>query len=100
MTSRPWFLFQIPLPPGVVASRCYVPADTEAEAREKLAKNSYKGAPVHEWPCLGSRWASRERLFVRNSGAAAPVSEVDWDSLDRFDELHAADLAEFGSYSM
>lgn len=61
--DRPWFLFQLPLPPGVVASRCYVQADTEAEAREKLARESYKGAPVHEWPCLGSRWCARERLF-------------------------------------
>lgn len=55
---RLWFVFELP------TSRAYVPADTEAAARAALTANSYKGAPVASWPCVGSFDASRQRLVT------------------------------------
>lgn len=54
--ERAWWIFRLP---EAIAT---VPADTEEQARVKLAATCYKGAPVHEWPCVGSRWASREAV--------------------------------------
>lgn len=56
LDERPWFVFALP------ASTAYVPATTEAEARRRLVADSYTGAPVHTWPCVGSRFTSRESL--------------------------------------
>lgn len=56
MNPRPWWTFRLPL--AIV----HVPADTELQARTRLAATCYRGAPVDAWSCLGSRWAGREAI--------------------------------------
>lgn len=56
MNPRPWWIFRLP------ESVAHVPAETELAARSVLARHCYPGAPVDAWPCLGSRWAGRERI--------------------------------------
>lgn len=56
LTERPWFAFQLP---GGVS---YAPGATEERARNVVRKNSYENAPVDSWPCVGSRFCSREAL--------------------------------------
>lgn len=63
----PWFVFALP---HAVA---YVPAATEAAARALLRRDAYKGAPVDAWPCVGSRFTTREALaaeLTRKAGGA------------------------------
>jgi hypothetical protein len=56
LEERPWFVFAKPL------AMVYVPAATEEEARRKLVANCYDDAPVDDWPCVGSRFTSRQAL--------------------------------------
>lgn len=56
LDERPWFVFQLP---GGVS---YAPGATEEDARKVIVRNSYDKAPVHAWPCIGSRFTSRELL--------------------------------------
>lgn len=60
--DRAWWVFDVPL--GAVA---YVPANTEDDARRLLARHSYPNAPVHAWPCVGSRWTSRAALVAETA---------------------------------
>lgn len=59
--ERTWFRFSLPLMKrndgardAVIFIEAFVPAETEEEAREVLAKNCYDGAPVASWPILGT----------------------------------------------
>lgn len=56
LDERPWFVFQLP------SAVSYAPGATEADARAVIRKNSYDRAPVDSWPCIGSRFTSRELL--------------------------------------
>lgn len=51
-----WWVFELP------HAIAYVPASGEKAARDALVRDCYKGAPVHEWPLLGTLHASREAL--------------------------------------
>ena len=62
MNERAWWIFHLPTSPGIVKAILHVPADTEAQAREAMRRPCYKGAPVDSWPCVGSRWATREAV--------------------------------------
>lgn len=57
LIERPWFVFSLS-----ASATAYVPAPTEEQARRQMIASSYKDAPVHEWPCIGSRFTSRESL--------------------------------------
>lgn len=57
LIEREWWVFA--MPHGVLA---YVPAGSEAVAREVLANMCYRHAPVADWPLTGTRVACRERL--------------------------------------
>lgn len=54
--ERARWVFRLP------EATCYVPAGSEEAARKALVANSYKGAPVHEWPLLSTRVTSRNAL--------------------------------------
>ncbi|MFI5302871.1 MAG: hypothetical protein ACHREM_32680 [Polyangiales bacterium] len=47
------------LPSGATSN---VPAHDEDAARVVLARESYKDAPIHEWPCIGYKRSSRLRV--------------------------------------
>jgi len=55
--ERAWWVFR--LPHEAVA---FVPANTEKDARDLLADICYRDAPVNEWPCSCSRWATRAAI--------------------------------------
>ncbi len=56
LDERAWWVFRMP------EATVYVPAQTEAKARNALASNSYKGAPVDSWPLKWTRICSRQAL--------------------------------------
>jgi hypothetical protein len=56
LIERAWFVFRLP------EATSYAPGDTEDEARAVVRRNSYDKAPVDSWPCIGSRFCSREAL--------------------------------------
>lgn len=56
LEERTWWVFKLP------EATSYVPANSEAEARAKMRKNSYEKAPVHTWPLIGTRFTSRQVL--------------------------------------
>lgn len=63
--ERAWWVFRLP------EATAYVPAATEAAARAAIERDAYKGAPVDSWPCVGSRFTSREMLsaeLLRKAG--------------------------------
>ena len=55
---RLWWVFR--LPSGALS---HVPSDSEEEARKVLRRNSYEKAPIEEWPCLGTKEATREEVY-------------------------------------
>jgi hypothetical protein len=76
-TERPWFCFQLP------DAISFAPGATEDDARDVMRKNSYAGAPVDSWPCLGSRFCSREALTrslmrPRATDSVSPAPEARW----------------------
>ena len=68
LEERAWWIFRLPGSPGVEAT-AYVPAESEETAREHMRRSSYKDAPVHDWPLIGTRFTSRDRLHARRSAA-------------------------------
>jgi hypothetical protein len=62
MNERAWWSFRIVTGAGAPGSIAHVPAETELQARTVLERNQYEGAPVDAYPCLGSRFTTRERL--------------------------------------
>lgn len=72
MNEEPWFIFKLPASGCVRLAIAHVPAPSEEQARRQLSASCYKGAPVHEWPCIGSRFCSRDALtrsMLRKRGA-------------------------------
>jgi hypothetical protein len=66
--ERPWFVFALP-----GGTTTYVPASSEEEARAALGRDCYRGAPVHIWPLLCTRYTSRETLraqFLKRAAAS------------------------------
>lgn len=64
--SRYWWAFALP------ESIAWVPAFSEAGAREVLTRNSYQGAPVYAWPLVATRVTTRAALAATNLGTGLP----------------------------
>lgn len=68
LEERAWWVFALP------ESTSYVPANSESEARRRLAATSYKGAPVHLWPLVATRVTSRQALVASLMKSPSPTS--------------------------
>lgn len=69
LDEQPWFVFRLP------EATAYVPASSEERARRQLVASSYKSAPVASWPCIGSRYASRQALVRALLRPRAPAHQ-------------------------
>lgn len=56
LEEREWWVFQLP------AATSYVPARSEAEARDSLRRTAYEKAPIETWPLVATRVCSRQAL--------------------------------------
>lgn len=53
---RWWFVFQLP------EALSFVPAKDPSDARERIRRSSYPGAPIEKWPIVRAVWTCRNML--------------------------------------